>query len=193
VSNSKKVNERLRIAQDLHDGIAQDLVALGYQFDLLLARPETSADVRSGLRTARFRIDELITKVRREIFNLRQLDEHSLSKRINDSGREICGNLLGTCEVDEVSGTLDQEEDIYMIACELLRNSKKHSGASVIEISLSQNQNRIYLEIADNGNGGAEMKNKRFGLKGVEEKVAAANGVFKLISNQEGTRAQVTL
>lgn len=193
MNNSKQVNERLRIAQDLHDGIAQDLVALGYQFDLLLGRPDSSSDVRSGLRTARFRVDELITKIRREIFNLRKLDEHSLAKRIAKSGREICGEALSRCELEEVVGTLDQEEEIYMIACELLRNSMKHSGASVIEISLSQNQNRLYLEITDNGSGGAKMNNERFGLQGIEEKVAVANGVFKLLSNEEGTRAQVTL
>lgn len=193
MNNSNKVNERVRIAQDLHDGIAQDLVALGYQFDLLLAQPEASNGVRNGLRTARFRIDELITKVRREIYDLRNLDEYSLAKRLFESGRDICGETLGICELEEVVGTLDQEETIYSIACELLRNSKNHSGASVIEISLSQNQNRLYLEIADNGSGGAKMNKERFGLQGIAEKVAATNGVFKLTSNNEGTRAQVTL
>ncbi|CAB4867055.1 unannotated protein [freshwater metagenome] len=193
MSNLKIASEKIRIAQDLHDGIAQDLVALGYQFDLMLAEPEIPANMRSELRTARFRIDELITKVRREIFALRQLNENSLAVRIGKSAAEICGNLMGRTDLDEVTGTLDQEEEIYMIACELLRNSAKHSGASVIEISLRQNENLLYLEVLDNGNGGAEVNQSGFGLKGIGEKVRNASGVLKIISNKEGTRTQITL
>jgi signal transduction histidine kinase len=74
-----------------------------------------------------------------------------------------------------------------------MRNSVKHSGASVIEVSLSQNQNLLYLEVYDNGEGGAHMSEKGFGLKGIEEKVIAANGELRLMSNSNGTRVLVTI
>ena len=186
-------SQRIRIAQDLHDGIAQDLVALGYQLDMLLAESATPPNVRIGLRTIRFRIDELITKVREEIFQLRSESVTSLSGRIVHSGQVICGDKFRSTQLQEVLGTLDQEEELFMIACELMRNSVKHSGASVIEVSLSQNQNLLYLEVYDNGEGGAHMSEKRFGLKGIEEKVIAANGELRLISNSSGTRVLVTI
>lgn len=185
--------QQIRLAQELHDGIAQDLVALGYQLDILLGESQSPPSVRIGLRTIRFRIDELISKVRLEIFELRSENMNSLAARIKQSGQEICGDKLHAIELQEVAGSLDQEEELFMIACELMRNSVKHSGASVIEITLSQNQNLLYLEVKDNGKGGALVSEKRFGLKGIEEKVTAAKGVLRLISNENGTRVQVTL
>ena len=183
----------IKIAQDLHDGIAQDLVALGYQLDLLISKDDSDPQIRIGLRTVRFGIDDLIAKVRREIFALRQGSHTSLAKRIARSGVEICGDRLDVCDLQDVYGALDLEEELFMIACELLRNAFKHSGASAIGITLSQNQNRLYLEVFDDGMGGAHVSDERFGLKGITEKVAAAKGVLRLISNEKGTRAQVTL
>jgi signal transduction histidine kinase len=189
VSNSQKI----QIAQELHDGIAQDLVALGYQLDLLLGNNQSSPSVRIGLRNLRFRVDELITKVRLEIFQLRSQNMNSLAERIEQSGLEICGEKFSAIDFQEVTGSLDQEEELYVIACELLRNSIQHSGASVIEVSLSQNQNLLYLEVKDNGDGGAIMSDSRFGLKGIKEKVASAKGLLRITSDENGTRVQVTL
>ena len=63
--------ERIKIAQELHDGIAQDLVGLSYSLDLLLAAPETPSVTRMELRTILFKVSALIESVRAEIFNLR--------------------------------------------------------------------------------------------------------------------------
>ena len=51
--------ERLAIARELHDGIAQDLVGIGYSLDLLLADPESSQESRSQLRRARLEVDDV--------------------------------------------------------------------------------------------------------------------------------------
>ena len=66
--NTRGTNQ---IARQIHDGIAQDLVALGYSLDLSLAAPELPITTRAELRTLRFEVTELIEKVRREILNLR--------------------------------------------------------------------------------------------------------------------------
>ena len=63
-------DERVRLAQDLHDGIAQDLVGLGYRLDALIAAVGTPLEIRSELRTLRFAISDLVEKVRNEIFEL---------------------------------------------------------------------------------------------------------------------------
>ena len=65
------VNERVRLAQELHDGIAQDLVGLGYCIDSLVSAADTPTEIRAGLRTLRFSTSDLIEKVRAEIFALR--------------------------------------------------------------------------------------------------------------------------
>ena len=51
---------RIELARDLHDGIAQDLVALGYELDLLLGATESTVESRREIRGLRFKVDELI-------------------------------------------------------------------------------------------------------------------------------------
>ena len=58
---------RIELAREIHDGIAQDLVALGYDLDLLLANQSASPQSRIEIRTLRFKVDEMISKVRREM------------------------------------------------------------------------------------------------------------------------------
>ena len=73
-------SERIRLAQELHDGIAQDLVGIGYQLDLLVGDLETTPESKKQLRKLRFDIDDVITRVRREMFELRASATPSISE-----------------------------------------------------------------------------------------------------------------
>ena len=84
--------ERIRLAQQLHDGIAQDLVGVGYSLDLLLAAPQTPIETRIQLRTLRFTIADMMEKVREEMFQLRQPTGLTLSGTV----------ILITHKLDEV-------------------------------------------------------------------------------------------
>ena len=74
--------ERIKIAQELHDGIAQDLVALSYALDLLLAAPDTPGNTRIEIRNILFKVSTIIDSVRAEIFNLRAADLTSLEQSL---------------------------------------------------------------------------------------------------------------
>ena len=74
--------ERVKIAQELHDGIAQDLVALSYSLDLLLAEADTPAGTRVELRNLIFSVSAMIAKVREEIFNLRSANFATLESSL---------------------------------------------------------------------------------------------------------------
>jgi two-component system, NarL family, sensor histidine kinase LiaS len=69
-------DEFVTLAQELHDGIAQDLVGLGFSIDNAISN---SADptTRTELRAVRFAITEIIEKVRIEIHRLRELSPKS--------------------------------------------------------------------------------------------------------------------
>ena len=185
--------ENVHVAQKLHDGIAQDLVSFGYQLDLLLANTGTPINIRKELRGMRFGVDELINKVRKEIFSLRNITEKRFVENLKSSALKICGDALGHLEIDEVLATPKQEEELLNIFNELLRNCTAHSRATQIDITLSQNNDRLYLEITDNGIGGAKVSKNRFGLIGIQEKVAELGGVFLLFRDGDLTRAQITI
>lgn len=111
-------NERVRLAQDLHDGIAQDLVGLGYRIDALIAAIGTPLEIRSELRTLRFAISDLVGKVRNEIFELRT----SSADLISSSPFENSTNF-----------------ELQRVFAELLKNVQVHSQANQLTITVHDN------------------------------------------------------
>ena len=195
MSNSARID----LARDLHDGIAQDLVALGYELDLLLGASESTVESRREIRVLRFKVDDLISKVRREMYELRDPQvitfQDALSKLIQD----ICGELQITQAISNFSIPDSHQLPLKAIATELLRNAKFHSGASHIEVLLKGVENRTYLEVRDNGAGGAHLDTSRLGrlgrlgLVGVKERVEQLHGELEIISSENGTCAKVIL
>jgi NarL family two-component system sensor histidine kinase LiaS len=188
-----EISESQRVARDLHDGIAQDLIALGYSIDLILAVPDTSTDMRRDLRALRFKVDDLVSKVRREIFQLRTSSRKGIVSELNDLALHICAERIGTIALEEIVLTEEEHLLIVNIASELLRNSAFHSGGTQIDLSLNKIEDRILLEISDNGCGGAHISSTRFGLRGISERLESVHGNLCLTSDESGTRALVSL
>lgn len=184
-------SERIRVAQTLHDGIAQDLIAMGYSLDLLLAEPTTELTTRRDLRMIRFQIDELVSKIRDEIYQLRRNVDGNFSEILKDFAEKICGERLHSCDIAEVSP--EKSDVILAIAKELLRNAIKHSGGNEIDLIFTSIQNRYLLEISDNGKGGAQVKNDRYGLQGVRELASEIGAEFSMISTDRGTKVSLAL
>jgi signal transduction histidine kinase len=178
--NARGTNQ---IARQIHDGIAQDLVALGYSLDQSLATPELPASTRAELRTLRFAVTDLIEKVRREILNLR-----NISPDLREQATTICGDRVG---VFELATPLDQA--LNPIVIELLRNATEHSGATVINLRTHQDQTFTVIEVSDNGTGGFEMKADRFGLVGISEAVAELSGQIEFIDLAPGLLIRVSI
>ena len=186
-------SEGQRIARELHDGIAQDLIALGYSIDLILATPQAPLDIRLQLRTLRFDVDSLVSKVRREIFELRDLTSGHIASDLEKLAVSICGERLGSMDLNDFDVSDQVRHLITNIASELLRNSIYHSGCTRVDVSLSKVDDQILLGISDNGCGGAQISSQRFGLQGIYERLEQVNGTLHLSSNSNGTSAQVRL
>ena len=110
------ITQRVKLAQELHDGIAQDLVGLGYGLDALLAS-ELDSSKRVALRSLRFDTSSLIEKVRVEIFNLRSDSEHA----------------------DELFSRSEIPAELSKIFSEIISNVYKHSKATQLEITIRDN------------------------------------------------------
>ena len=178
--NSRGTNQ---IARQIHDGIAQDLVALGYSIDQSLGAPELPTSTRAELRTLRFEVSQLIEKVRREILNLR-----STAPDLGEQAIAICGDRLGKVELATPLG-----QSLDPIAVELLRNAAEHSGASVINLRSYIDQAHTVIEVSDNGIGGVEMKADRFGLVDITEAVAELAGKVEFINLTPGLMIRVSI
>ena len=108
-------DRRVILAQELHDGIAQDLVGLGFSIDSLISTTEV-LETKDSLRKVRFGITELIDKVRLEIHHLR-----TSSELISD-----------TTEVE-------MNYELLRVLSEVLRNVSEHAHASNLSIQIADN------------------------------------------------------
>jgi signal transduction histidine kinase len=108
-------DRRVTLAQELHDGIAQDLVGLGFSIDSLIS---TSHDqtTKESLRQLRFSVTELIDKVRLEIHQLR-----------------TAADLISTTEEKDFS------YELLRVLLEILRNVDEHAYASHLSIQITDN------------------------------------------------------
>ena len=107
------INERVTLAQELHDGIAQDLVVLGFSIDQAIAQCQ-EADLKSSLRMMRFTTTTLIEKVRAEIHQLRT------SEPLLNQHHEV-----------------EPMRELFLVIQEILRNVEKHSEAKNLKVEIS--------------------------------------------------------
>ena len=184
--------ERLRLARELHDGIAQDLVGLGYSLDLILADPAIDKSSRAAIRKSRLDIDALIYKVRREILTLRRGNVARFDTALDSLVHEICGSLDLSLNIEEVPLDEETSYELLQISREILRNVVAHARATRLEVKLYLINNRVFIEFFDNGIGGAHMSEERWGLIGVTERLTAIGGNLTLES-KEGTRISILL
>jgi len=106
-------NERVTLAQELHDGIAQDLVVLGFSIDRAISQSQDT-ELKISLRQIRFATTDLIEKVRVQMHSLR-----------------IAEPLVSS------SGQVDTMFETLRIVQEILRNIEKHSGAKNMDIQIN--------------------------------------------------------
>jgi signal transduction histidine kinase len=185
--------ERIKIAQELHDGIAQDLVALSYSLDLLLAAADTPAATRVELRNLIFSVSGMIERVREEIFNLRSDNSGSLESSLRTLLADSHSAVELKLELENCKHTEVIEEQILAISRELLRNSIKHSGASVIEITIQKSQNGSTYSYRDNGKGIDPLTPSGYGTRGIKERCTSIESELTVTSNELGTNYFISI
>lgn len=193
--NRRHLSERARLASELHDGIAQDLVGVGYSLDLLLATPNTSVEARAQLRTLRFTITDLIDKVRKEIFDLRQLPATGLKRELLNAASQYCKDLELHIALDEIPQSLESElcYEISRIAQEVLRNIGQHARAHTLFISLRSKNEILELLIVDDGIGGVANTKGHFGIQSMLDRATGIGGVLSIQSDVQGTRVSLRI
>jgi signal transduction histidine kinase len=185
--------ERVKIAQELHDGIAQDLVALSYSLDLLLAEADTPAGTRVELRNLIFSVSAMIAKVREEIFNLRSANFATLESSLRTLLAESHSVIELRLALDDCNHSELVETQILAISRELLRNSIKHSGASVIEITIEKSENGSTYSYRDNGKGIDPLIASGFGTRGIKERCISIESELTMNSNELGTNYLISI
>ena len=170
-------SERRRIERDLHDGTQQRLVSIAMA--LGLAESKLAADrsaVEPVLREAREALTVALAELRELTQGIRPaiLVERGLAAALDDLARRAA--LPVQLDV-VVSGRLPEqvESAVYFVASEALANAAKHSHASNVRLSASNEDGVVMLEVADDGIGGATASGGS-GLRGLADRVESLRG-----------------
>lgn len=148
-------NERKRIASDLHDELGPLLSAVKLQINSLDASNEEDQEV---IYKSSLHIDSIITKLREISNNLmpNTLIRKGLQRAIHEfteHAQQASG--LRIQFVSDQPLDLDQQKEInlYRMVQEIVHNTIKHAGASILIIKMVIEENRLLLMTADNGKG----------------------------------------
>jgi len=196
ISDLVKLEERQRIARDLHDTLGQKLSLIGLKSDLamkLISRDPDQAqaellDVRLTARSALKEVREIVTNMRGmriedEIVHMRQMLKAA----------QIELKLEG--ESKPLSMTLLNENVVSMCLKEAVNNIVKHSHATSCSVSIDSTDSELVIQVSDNGIGlgklghmpdhpsGTALGN---GLRGMKERLEFINGSLEIVS-ENGT------
>lgn len=201
--------ERRRIARELHSGAGQTLAGIKLNLELIEARmPDPPEAIRSSLARIHALSDQALSEVRAVSQRLHPPDWQRLDLR---EALELLWTMTGipekfhaTLELHSVESDLPDAVRfaVYRAAQEGLANVLRHSGATNVKLTLDQRDDRIYLELEDNGSGfdaqealfGAVTPAVRgIGLRAMREQILALNGQFHLTSKTGGTRMEISV
>lgn len=195
------VQERNRIARDIHDSLGHSLTVFGIHLEgalrLLRSNPEKAAELLSEIKQLN---TKTLQEVRQSITALRSdpLQERSLSEAIADLMREFQKSTGVLPRFDnQLKSMLSRDLDvvIYRIVQESLTNIRKYARATEVDIAIIQSTQDLQIMIADNGQGFDLTQNTTgFGLQGMRERALALMGKLEIITApNQGCRVMATL
>ncbi|MGX4690460.1 sensor histidine kinase [Streptomyces sp. JNUCC 63] len=181
-----------RIERDLHDGAQARLVALA--MDLGLAKEKLAEDPRAAARM----VDEAHGEVKTALQELRDLARGIHPAVLTDRGLDAALSAVASrctvpvrVEVDLSERPAPAIEGIaYFTVSELLQNISKHSGARSASVDVWRAEDRLMLQVVDDGVGGVDVS-KGSGLAGLAERLDAVDGIL-VVDSPAGGPTRVT-
>ncbi|WP_086741551.1 sensor histidine kinase [Streptomyces glaucescens] len=181
-----------RIERDLHDGAQARLVALA--MDLGLAKEKLARDPQAAARM----VDEAHGEVKTALQELRDLARGIHPAVLTDRGLDAALSAVASrcavpvrVEVDLASRPAPAIEGIaYFTVSELLQNVSKHSGARSASVDVWRSENRLMLQVVDDGVGGADAR-AGSGLAGLAERLDAVDGIL-VVDSPAGGPTRIT-
>jgi two-component system NarL family sensor kinase len=178
-----RVDERARIARDVHDTLAQEFTAIGLHVEAGLSRLDPRNQARPSLKMALAAARQGLDEARRSIASLRAspLENRPLAEALAalarrftaETGVRVLVNIL-----DAGPFSTDIETELFRIAGEALTNVRKHAKAGEVSLRLEVVRGRVRLTVTDTGVGFRSRGARRrgFGLSGIEDRARSVRG-----------------
>ena len=191
------VDDRARIARDLHDHVIQRLFGTGLALQAVAARtPQTAPAIAAQVDA----IDAAIGEIRTAIFALNAPPESdgALRHRVLDVTGDASPGLANPPLVT-FSGAVDLlvtgelADDVLAVVRETLANATRHADATRVELSVAVDDDAVVVTVDDDGVGLPAIPSRASGTRNLEERASRRGGSFTLSAREGGgTRARWT-
>ena len=187
------LEERRRIARNLHDGLAQELAYLLRNLNSL----DGPVDREMGTRL-RQAAERAQLEVRLAIDSLAAPHSQSVDVAIAQAVSEVAARDHIKLELDVVPGIqlpATRAEALVRIACEAVGNAARHSGDRRVSLSLRREGSRVRLWVSDQGSGfDSAVPADGFGLISMRDRASSVGGDLRISSVPgHGTEVEATL
>jgi ligand-binding sensor domain-containing protein/signal transduction histidine kinase len=194
--------ERTRIAREIHDNLAQELLGISVQLEVVARTMPPGAEVaKNHLDRVRLLIRHGIAEARRYVWDLRSqaLDNSDLPTALKETAQRLTLDSAVDAQV-QVGGMFRQlprevEDNLLRIAQEAINNAVTHARPEHVIVNLTFDINRVQLSVRDDGKGfdpAVGDKNGHFGLIGMRERAGRIGGKLNIVSSTEtGTEVLV--
>ena len=196
--------ERTRIAREIHDNLAQEMLGISVQLEVVARTlPPTAEIARTHLDRVRLLVRHGIAEARRYVWDLRSqaLENKDLPAALSETARRLTAETAVEIQV-EVSGTFRPltrlvEGNLLRIGQEAINNAVRHAAPKHIFVNLVFDARRVQLSVRDDGrgfNGQAtdQLTAGHFGLVGMRERAEQIGGTLSIHSrNGSGTEIVV--
>jgi len=188
------LDDRERIARDLHDSIIQELFAAGLGLQTIIGRVD-DPDVVARIETSIDRLEATITRLRNVIFDLRRpIEAGHLGSALEEVLRSAAIELGFDAKLD-VEGDLDAvpprvREHLVPTVREAVMNVAKHADASRITVAIDVGA-ELTLTVLDDGRGLVPAAGSGFGLANMRDRARTLGGTFTIEDRDGGGTAVV--
>jgi ligand-binding sensor domain-containing protein/signal transduction histidine kinase len=200
-----RVDERSRIARELHDTLLQGFQGITLRVHGVAKNMPNHDPLRKMIDDVLDSADEVMREARHRVRDLRRrtTDEHELSNRLAKCGQELSKDHAAafTLTIVGESKILDStaQDEAYRIACEALANAFRHASASKIETEITYDSSALRIRVRDDGVGidKAVLSNGlpgHWGLTGMRERAHAIRAELNVWSREAaGTEVELVV
>jgi len=195
--------ERKRLASELHDGMGQNLLVIKNNALLCLKTPGLPQNIIEKLNSISDISSSTLSDVRSISHNLRpvELDRFGLTEAINSAIEKVKDSVDFTLKsnVENIDSIFENEMEIsiYRIVQESLNNAAKYSGASEVELRITNEIENLIFTIEDNGRGfdvDTAMSSAGSGIRSIIERVNLLDGEYQVRSSPgNGTKVTISI
>ncbi len=196
------LQERNRVAREIHDTLAQDFVSVSLQLQLIsqFVKSEHLPQAVQQLEETRVLVKKGLESARQSIWNLRaHTTEDDVPARLQAAIKRYTQRYTEgqPAPILKISGAFRKlpaslEDEVVRIAEESLSNIDRHAGAEQVVVELRYDRESLSLTVQDDGRGfvydGAREPEGHYGLRGMRERAAALHAELTITSKPgEGT------